>query len=183
MTAFWIVFGLVAAAVLFTALSRRDAEQSVESAAFEAVVTHVEDEYARHHAPPRTEYRRLVITFRRDDGTEGELAVPMHEARRAGAGHLLSVRPGDRIVKDADEAWPRLASPPAQSRWVKRAIAWRSSGDPDEPYVAEVDGRSLRIRANTLRHEPPYSVLVDGELDGDVPEWPDVWKRPPEEEG
>lgn len=62
--------------------------------------------------------------------------------------------------------------------YAERPIVWGHSGDGEFPYRAAVGGAELVIRVNDFPAEPLYSLLVDGELNRDLEDWPACWTRP-----
>jgi hypothetical protein len=61
----------------------------------------------------------------------------------------------------------------------KIPIEWQSTGNPEFPYHAFVDGERWVIRLNDWPDDPSfYTLLVGSEVVMDVPAWPDAWKRP-----
>lgn len=57
-------------------------------------------------------------------------------------------------------------------------IAWEPTGDGEHPYRARVDGRTWTIRVNDFPAEPLYTLLVAGEAQADLEDWPAAWTKP-----
>jgi hypothetical protein len=66
----------------------------------------------------------------------------------------------------------------ADRAFTDRPIAWEHTGDGELPYRANVDGAELRVRVNDFPAEPLYTLLVNGQLECDLEDWPEVWVRP-----
>jgi hypothetical protein len=64
------------------------------------------------------------------------------------------------------------------TRYTSRAIGWEHTGDGEFPYRASVDGADLVIRVNDFPAEPLYSLLVNGQPEQDLEDWPGSWVRP-----
>jgi hypothetical protein len=62
--------------------------------------------------------------------------------------------------------------------FTDRPIAWEHTGDGELPYRAEVGGAELLVRVNDFPAEPLYSLLVNGQLECDLEDWPERWVRP-----
>ena len=59
-------------------------------------------------------------------------------------------------------------------------IAWEPTGDGEHAYRARADGRTWTIRVNDFPADPLYTLLVDGEAQADLEDWPAAWtKRQP----
>jgi hypothetical protein len=58
------------------------------------------------------------------------------------------------------------------------SLAWEHTGDGELPYRAKVDGVELLVRVNDFPAEPLYSLLVNGQLECDLEDWPGRWVRP-----
>jgi hypothetical protein len=59
-----------------------------------------------------------------------------------------------------------------------RAIRWRSTGDAECPYEAEVDGQRWMVRGNDFPAERLYTLLIDGVEHEQYDSWPAAWVRP-----
>jgi hypothetical protein len=57
-------------------------------------------------------------------------------------------------------------------------IAWEHTGDGEFPYRARVGPAELLIRVNDFPAEPLYTLLVNGQPDCDLNDWPACWARP-----
>jgi hypothetical protein len=57
-------------------------------------------------------------------------------------------------------------------------IAWEHTGDGELPYRATVDGVELLLRVNDFPAEPLYTLLVKGQVQRDLEDWPAHWVRP-----
>lgn len=180
----WLLAGLAVLAILAFIYSMRDERSEFERRAIDATITHVEREYYRgpaaETAPPLAApgraLNRVCITYRTEDGHEGQVTFLADEARRF-APHLLELDEGERIVKEAGERWPHPAEPPPPPVWVEHEIGWQDTGDPEMPYESFVDGRHLQLRPNPFPGGHRWNLFVDGEPDGGVDRWPEGWRR------
>jgi hypothetical protein len=66
----------------------------------------------------------------------------------------------------------------AGAAFTEMPIAWEHTGDGELPYRAKVDGVELLVRVNDFPAEPLYSLLVNGQLECDLEDWPGRWVRP-----
>jgi hypothetical protein len=57
-------------------------------------------------------------------------------------------------------------------------ITWEHTGDGEVPYRATVDGVELLVRVNDFPAEPLYTLLVNGQVQLDLEDWPPHWVRP-----
>lgn len=57
-------------------------------------------------------------------------------------------------------------------------VAWEPTGDGEHPYRARIDGRIWTVRVNDFPAEPLYTLLVDGDAQAELDEWPDAWTKP-----
>jgi hypothetical protein len=62
--------------------------------------------------------------------------------------------------------------------YAEMAIAWAHTGDGEHPYRAVAGGAELVVRVNDFPAEPLYSLLVNGQPDRDLEDWPAAWLRP-----
>ena len=61
---------------------------------------------------------------------------------------------------------------------MRRKIQWASTGNPQAPYTAPVDGTEWRIQVNDFPAEALYTLLIDNHPIGDLDDWPSAWHRP-----
>jgi hypothetical protein len=66
----------------------------------------------------------------------------------------------------------------ADASFTDMAIVWEHTGDGEVPYQATIGGAELSVRVNDFPAEPLYSLLVNGQLDQDLEDWPERWVRP-----
>jgi hypothetical protein len=66
----------------------------------------------------------------------------------------------------------------AGAAFTEMPIAWEHTGDGELPYRAKVGGVELLVRVNDFPAEPLYSLLVNGQLECDLEDWPGRWVRP-----
>lgn len=57
-------------------------------------------------------------------------------------------------------------------------VDWEPTGDGEIPYRAQVDSRTWAVRVNDFPAEPLYTLLVDGEVQADLEDWPAAWTKP-----
>jgi len=176
----WVVLIGVVAVFALWALAKRSEGARFQRATFEGVVTHVEEENVRQPfvraLGPESGLRRFCVTYRTAAGDEDSFTFHIDEARRY-APHLLDLRPGDRIHKVPREEWPRAERTAKLPTFVADEIEWVQTGDPDEPYEAHVDGAKLTMRVSPFPGGAKYTVYIEGELDGELSEWPPGWSR------
>jgi len=89
------------------------------------------------------------------------------------------------IGKDVDHltatAFDRLVAHlrrPILARHLATPISWERTGDGEHPYVAQLHGRTFRVRVNDFPAEPLYTLLVEDEPIADLDDWPPTWTRP-----
>jgi hypothetical protein len=125
---------------------------------------------------------RPVMQWRLPDG--GQAVLAMHPSSGAFLpSHTLHTRLREGAA-DLDEL-DRPAFLEAVRSWRARAAAarhalpiqWQPTTDVEYPYRAEQDGQELVIRANFHLPDPPWSVLVAGQVVEELWEWPAAWVR------
>ncbi|MEP6960733.1 MAG: hypothetical protein ABI995_01550 [Acidobacteriota bacterium] len=57
-------------------------------------------------------------------------------------------------------------------------IQWMASGDPLEPFQAEVGGDHCGVQINDFPDEDLYTLLINGEVAMRFSDWPESWKKP-----
>jgi hypothetical protein len=66
---------------------------------------------------------------------------------------------------------------PAVAERQERAVFWQATGDLDIPWQAEVDGQIWQVRLNDFPDEWMYTLLIEGQVAGDLHDWPQAWNR------
>ena len=61
---------------------------------------------------------------------------------------------------------------------TRRRIQWASTGNPQTPYTAPVDGTEWRIQVNDFPAAALYTRLINNQPIGEIDDWPEVWRRP-----
>lgn len=56
-------------------------------------------------------------------------------------------------------------------------IEWMETNDAEYPFRAFCDGEELVLRLNDFPDEPLYTVIIDGDEQGDYEEWSPLWSR------
>ena len=64
-------------------------------------------------------------------------------------------------------------------RYLRRSLRWTRTADATVPWQAAAGKATCRLRLNDFPAEPMYTLLVDGQLLGDLEDWPECWKREP----
>lgn len=168
----WVALAAIVA--LAVALLRSQRGRQAET--WEATVTHVEQEPVRLRRP-HLENRYVVrVTYRRDDGGEDSFVFdPVDHALRRSL--LPQIAVGDRLEKVRGATRPHRVPELVVSEYLQTPIHWRGTGEPDRPYVADVDGAELAIEASHQRGGFTYFVFADGRIEGGVHDWPELWSR------
>ena len=60
---------------------------------------------------------------------------------------------------------------------LNKPVVWKLSGDPEYPWVADVDKKRWTVGLNDYPDEPMYRLIVNGNPIGHFHEWPDCWGR------
>jgi hypothetical protein len=68
-------------------------------------------------------------------------------------------------------------SEPELGQWLAREVNWQSTGEPLNPWTAEVDSEVWQIRLNDYPDEILYTLMINGEPCGDFHDWPERWVR------
>jgi hypothetical protein len=108
------------------------------------------------------------------------------EGQRAGRSgqaawrHILTWarhRPAAWEVEDRRKAQGLAYTTPALGALLARPLDWQATGDPEQPWAAEVDGARWRVRLGDFPDDFMYSLLVDGQEVGSFHDWPETWRR------
>jgi len=165
---------LVAIVTLAVALLRSQRAQQAES--WQATVTHVEQEPVRLRAPHLKNRYVVRVTYRRDDGGEDSFVFdPRDHALRCSL--LPTIAVGDRLEKVPGSSRPLRVPELTPSALAETPIDWHGTGEPDRPYVAEIDGKTLAIEVNPKRDGFAFFVFADGRIEGGIGGWPELWRR------
>ena len=71
-----------------------------------------------------------------------------------------------------------MGEPEGDGAFVELPIAWEHTGDGELPYRVSMDGAELQVRINDFPAEPLYSLLVNGQVQQHLEDWPARWARP-----
>ncbi len=167
---------LALAAIVAVAVALLRSQRAHQAESWEATVTHVELEPVRLRAPHLKNRYVVRVTYRRDDGEEDSFVFdPNDHALRCSL--LPTIAVGDRLEKVPGSSRPLRVPELTPSAHTETPIAWRGTGEPDRPYVAELDDASLAIEVNPERGGFAYFVFADGRIEGGIHEWPELWSR------
>jgi len=167
---------LALAVIVLVAVAFLRSQRAQQAERWQATVTHVEQEPVRLRTPHLKNRYVVRVTYRRDDGEEDSFVFdPTDHALRHSL--LPRVAVGDRLEKVPGHARPLRVPELTVSALIETPIHWLGTGDPDRPYVAELDGRSLAVEASHERGGFTYFVFVDGRIEGGLHDWPEAWGR------
>jgi hypothetical protein len=167
---------LALAAIVTVAVALLRSQRAQQAERWQATVTHVEQEPVRLRAPHLKNRYVVRVTYRRDDGEEDSFVFdPTDHALRTSL--LPRIAVGDRLEKVPGSARPLRVPELTISAHVDTPIDWRGTGEPDRPYVAELDGESLAVEVNHERGGFAYFVFADERIEGGIHDWPEPWTR------
>ena len=87
---------------------------------------------------------------------------------------------GADVEELSEQAFQRLVRELRRSASYDRqntAMIWRSTGDPEYPYRAELGGTVYTLYSGDFPVEPMYSLLVEGQVVDSLDTWPHAWTR------
>jgi hypothetical protein len=59
--------------------------------------------------------------------------------------------------------------------YIERQILFKPNNNPLFPYTTSFEGKELSLRINDFPKEPLYTLFVDGQLVGDLDDFPESW--------
>lgn len=58
---------------------------------------------------------------------------------------------------------------------MQETVVWEKSGDPEYPFVAQLNGLKFIIRINNFPANELYTLIVNSEEVADFDDWPEAW--------
>ncbi len=60
----------------------------------------------------------------------------------------------------------------------EQPVVWSLSNDPDFPYIAKMNGVTLKVRINDFPAESLYTLMAAEVAQDSFDDWPSNWVRP-----
>jgi hypothetical protein len=86
-------------------------------------------------------------------------------------------RPAVWDLEDRRRKKGQVHDSPILADFLSAAIIWQPTGNIDEPWQCEWDGKAARIRLNDFPDEILYSLVIDNTVFGSFHDWPESWHR------
>lgn len=82
-----------------------------------------------------------------------------------------------KMLSSHDSLFKQPDSP--EAILIEKEFTWRATGDAENPFQTELEGKKYIIRINDFPEEPFYTLLEEnGRALFSFNQWPDAWRKP-----